>query len=292
MPAPTTTRILGALAAAALLDARNRPPPATRSPAPPRWRFLDGSYAASLTAAIIALSPFIVVTTAYAMFTEQVQQELGTSQTALSVISGLSTAGYAWGALLGGDLVQRFRQRRLFFVCQCLFALGCALAALAHGPALYAAGRVLSGVATGLLLVIALPPVIQRFPAAKLPVTVVFVNIGFFGAVCIGPLLGGWVAAGDAWRWFFAALGAIGIANLLLAAVTLPDRAPSTPTCPSISPPLCWASALWCCRSGPAENSAATASPRSTSSLHYLLERSASWRCCSSSITSRNRSPR
>ena len=85
--------ILGALAAAAFLDARNRKPPPAKTHAPPRWRFLDGSYAASLTAAIIALSPFIVVTTAYAMFTQQVQKELGTSQTALSIISGLSTAG-------------------------------------------------------------------------------------------------------------------------------------------------------------------------------------------------------
>ena len=43
----------------------------------------------------------------------------------------------------------------------------------------YGFGRILAGFATGLLLVIALPPVIQGFPPEKLPVTVVFINVVF-----------------------------------------------------------------------------------------------------------------
>jgi hypothetical protein len=96
------------------------------------------------------------------------------------------------------------------------------LSAIADDDATYAAGRVLSGFATGLLLVIALPPVFQSFPASKLPITIIFVNIGFFGAVCIGPLLGGWVEAGHHWRWFYGALGAIGAANLIPAFLCVP----------------------------------------------------------------------
>lgn len=211
------------------------PPAQPETPAPPQragssWaRPFEGSYAASLASAIIGLAPFIVVTTAYAMFTHHVAADTGASRTALSIIAGLSTAGYAFGALLGGDMVQRFRQRWLFFGCELLFAIGCLLTAVAHGPALYAAGRVLAGLATGMLLVVALPPVIQKFPAAKLPYTVIAVNIGFFGAVCIGPLLGGWVEAGHHWRWFFGALGAIAVANLGLAILTLPDEPPLNP---------------------------------------------------------------
>jgi hypothetical protein len=63
---------------------------------------------------------------------------------------------------------------------------------------------------TGLLLVIALPPVIQRFPAQRMPTTAAAINIGFFGAVTVGPLLGGITAYGHAWRTFYAALGALG----------------------------------------------------------------------------------
>ena len=55
----------------------------------------------------------------------------------------------------------------------------------------YGVGRVLQGLMTGLLLVIALPPVIQRFPPPRMPTTAAAINIGFFGAVTVGPLLGG-----------------------------------------------------------------------------------------------------
>jgi len=224
--------LLGAFALARYFDATLRPnrgahdePPASRSALRP----LEGSYAATLIGAIIALSPFIVVTTAYAMLTRQVGSDIHASPTALSIIAGLSTAGYAWGALSGGDLVQRLPQRRVFFLAEALFVLGCFLSAVAHSTFLYGVGRILSGFATGLLLVAALPPVIQKFPADKLPITVIFVNIGFFGAVCIGPLLGGWVAAGHHWRWFYGALGAIGATNLMLAFISLPDQKPFNP---------------------------------------------------------------
>lgn len=193
-------------------------------------RPLEGRYGVMLAIAILALAPFVVVTTAYTLYSRQVGHDLGASRTALEIIAGEATAGYAFGALLGGDLIQRFRQRHLFLLCETLFVLGCIAAAAAGGVALYAAGRVLMGFATGLLLVIALPPVIQNFPATRMPVTVVAVNIGFFGAVCAGPLLGGAVEQAHAWRWFHGGLGLLGCVALLLALFTLPHRDPPNPS--------------------------------------------------------------
>ena len=198
--------------------------PAIRVPRP-----LEGRYGVMLTIAMLALAPFIVVTTAYALFRHLVATDLGASRTALEVISGEATAGYAFGALLGGDLVQRFRQRSLFLLCEALFVIGCVAAALAQGVVAYGFGRILMGFATGLLLVVALPPVIQNFPARRLPLTVVVVDIGFFGAVCAGPLLGGAVAAGHWWRWFYGGLGALGALAVALALLTLPRRDPPNP---------------------------------------------------------------
>jgi Major Facilitator Superfamily len=94
---------------------------------------------------------------------------------------------------------------------------------------MYGAGRVLQGLATGLLLVVALPPVVQRFPASRLPITAAAVNIGFFGATMVGPLLGGVAAYGHAWRWFYIALGLLGALTFLLAVLTLPDQKPPNP---------------------------------------------------------------
>lgn len=192
-------------------------------------RPLEGHYGVSLTVAIVALSPFIVVSTAYVMFARQVQADLDTGRLATGLIAGFAIAGYAFGALTGGDLIQRFRQRHLFLLSETLFVVGCAVSAVATDAFVFGFGRILAGFATGLLLVIALPPVIQRFPAGKLRITMSFVDLGFFGAVCAGPLVGGAVAAEHAWRWFFAGLAAVGAINLALAALTEPKYDPPNP---------------------------------------------------------------
>ncbi len=192
-------------------------------------RPLEGRYDATLAVAIISLVPFIVVTTAYALFSRQVEGDLHTGRVGLEIVAGLATAGYAFGALTAGDLIQRFGQRPLFFLFEGLFVLGCIMSAAGHGIIAYGGGRVLQGLATGMLLVVALPPVIQKFPPEKLPITVVWINLGFFGAVCIGPLLGGAVAAGHVWRWFYAGLGGVAAMNLLAAVFTLPVSDPPNP---------------------------------------------------------------
>jgi hypothetical protein len=69
----------------------------------------------------------------------------------------------------------------------------------------------------------------QKFPPEKLPVTVIFIDLGFFGAVCVGPLLGGLVATGHHWRWLYGGLGAVGTLNLTLALFTLPASSPTNP---------------------------------------------------------------
>ncbi|MGH8207154.1 MAG: MFS transporter, partial [Steroidobacteraceae bacterium] len=187
-------------------------------------RPFEGRYGIALTIAVLALAPYVVVTTAYVLYQKQVAADLGASQGALEIIAALATAGYAFGALFAGDLIHRLAQRPLFFAAEGLFVVGSLLAGFAVGTVTYGAGRILQGLATGLLLVIALPPVIQRFAPARMPLTAVFVNIGFFGAVTAGPLIGGAVASAHAWRWFYGALAALGIAVLLLATLTLPDQ--------------------------------------------------------------------
>ena len=197
-----------------------------RTPLRHRWR---GHYAASVAIAITALSPFIMVSTAAAMFAGDLRADLQMSRFAVQLIAGLAIAGYAFGALTAGDLVQRFRQRYLFFLCEGLFVLGSVATAMAPDVAVYGIGRIASGFATGLLLVIAVPPVIQHFPPERLRTTFIWINIGFFGATCIGPLLGGAVAALHAWRLLFAGLGAVALGNLLAAYLVLPVTDPPNP---------------------------------------------------------------
>jgi MFS family permease len=69
---------------------------------------------------------------------------------------------------------------------------------------------------------------IYRLPQRPL-VTAAIINIGVFGAVTVGSLLGGLTAYGHGWRAFYAGLAGIGLAILFLALLTLPDQPPRDP---------------------------------------------------------------
>lgn len=188
-------------------------------------RPLEGSYWTTFAIVMIALCPNIVVTTAWTLITKPIGHSVALGPTGLAVIEGLSNAGYAFGALLGGDLAQRFRQRPLLLACESLFVAGCVLAAVAPDWPALAVGRVLQGLATGFLLVVAIPPLVQRFPVERLATTAAGVNVGFFGAVTAGPLVGGAVALDpNGWRRLFAGLAAVAACGIVLALLSLPSQ--------------------------------------------------------------------
>lgn len=196
-------------------------------------RPLEGSYWTTLAIVLLALSPNIVVTTAYALMSKTIGHAVGLDPTGLAVTEGLANAGYAFGALAGGDFTQRFKQRYVFLVCESLFVIGALLAAFAWGPISFAVGRVLAGLATGFLLTAAIPPLVQRFGPDRLAVSAAWINIGFFGAVTAGPIVGGAAAIGIHWRWFFAGLALLGLAGLVLALLALPVEDPPNPDLPA-----------------------------------------------------------
>ncbi|HET7313856.1 MAG TPA: MFS transporter [Salinisphaera sp.] len=167
------------------------------------------------------MCPNIVFTTAFPLLLPGIAHGLGTSEFFPQLGEALSNAAYSFGAVAAADLAQRFSQRRLFIIYEAIFIVGSILALFAPGPAAFVLGRILQGLGTGLLLVSALPPLVTNFPAAKLPVTAIWVNIGLFGAVTVGPFVGGLVAHFEAWRALFAGLAVLGIGGFALALATL-----------------------------------------------------------------------
>jgi MFS family permease len=119
-------------------------------------RPLEGSYGVSLAIAIPALVPFIIVSTAILLYYKEVMAAIGTGRTGSEIAIGLSEAGYAFGALLGGDLAQRFPQRPAFLACEGLLAVGAVPMAIAGTLPVFGTGLILIGFATGILLVVAL----------------------------------------------------------------------------------------------------------------------------------------
>jgi MFS family permease len=181
---------------------------------------LQGSYSAAVALVLLALCPFLVLSAASQLFDKQLAAELGGGELGTQLASGLSNAGYAFGAVLSADLIQRFPGRRIFLACEAGFVVGSLLAGLAPEIVVFIAGRVVQGLVTGMMLVVALPPLATGHGVRKLPLTAAFVSLGLFGAVTLGPVVGGIVGTASAWRPLFfgaAALGVLGFLNGVLA---------------------------------------------------------------------------
>jgi MFS family permease len=177
---------------------------------------LAGNYAAAVALALVALSPFIVLSTASQLLTPQLIKDLHASMFSVQLADGLANAGYAFGAVAAADLIQRFASWRLYVLAEIGFAGGSILAAFAPSVTVFTAGRVVQGVATGMLLVAALPPLITRHGADRLPLTAAFVNLGLFGMVSVGPAVGGVFAGGVSWRLLFVIVAGLGLAGAAL----------------------------------------------------------------------------
>jgi MFS family permease len=176
---------------------------------------LAGSYPAAVSMALVALCPFIVLSTASLLIT-QLSADLHTSVFGTQLAEGLSDAGYAFGAVAGADLIQRLPTWRVYVGAEAGFAAGSLLAAAASGIAEFTVGRVLQGIATGMLLVAALPPLVTRHGAARVPLSAAFVNLGLFGMVTLGPVVGGIAAAEKVWRLLFVAMACLGVVGIVL----------------------------------------------------------------------------
>jgi MFS family permease len=190
---------------------------------------LGGRYGWVVVAALLGLAPYIVLTTASPLLQNVVATGAHLSTVQGQLAEALSNAGYAFGAVLASWLVQHYRQRILFLITESGFVIGAVLAALASNPAVFMSGRIIQGAATGLMLVIALPPLITRFPAERMASTATVVNIGLFGAVTVGPLLGGVTATGNGWRWLYGGAAVLGVLGIAVAALCLERYPPFNP---------------------------------------------------------------
>ncbi|MBP0457124.1 MFS transporter [Streptomyces bomunensis] len=179
--------------------------------------------------ALLALCPFLVLTTATTLFQQQLEHDLGAGMFGLQVTSGLANAGYAFGAVVAADVYHRVSRRRLYLGCEIGFVCSSLLALSAQGIVAFAVGMIFQGVATGMLLVAALPPLVTTHGAKKLPATAAIVNLGLFGVVTLGPLVGGLAGSFHGWRPLYAAVAALGAAAVGVGLLAFEDSEPPEP---------------------------------------------------------------
>ncbi|HET8754605.1 MAG TPA: MFS transporter, partial [Solirubrobacteraceae bacterium] len=160
---------------------------------------LAASYPAAVVLVILALTPYLMLTTAMQPLERLIGDDLGMSRAALQLTAAMANAAYAAGTVIAVQLASRLPPRRLLVLYAAAFVVGSVLAAWAPLPGLFVAGRVLQGLTTGLMLIAAVPPLVLSWGPDKLPRTAVIMNIGIFGAVALGPVIGGSSAGTGTW---------------------------------------------------------------------------------------------
>ena len=175
---------------------------------------LAGRYVAVAAMVMFALIPYLALSAALQPLAPIIGEQLHMSAQTLSLSSGLANAAYAVGTVLAVQFAQHLPQRRMLLGYAVLLVIGSILAAAAQNPGMFIAGRVIQGLCTSLLLIAAVPPLAIGYPANKLRDTAVIMNMCIFGAVALGPFIGGLQAEANGWRplfWIVAGIARRGL---------------------------------------------------------------------------------
>jgi MFS family permease len=193
---------------------------------------LAGRYSAVAAMVMFALIPYLALSAALDPLTPIIAKQLHTTLQTMSLSSGLGNAAYAVGTILAVQFAQHRPQRRMMVLYAMLLVIGSVLTASAPNVQVYIVGHVIQGLCTSLLLISAVPPLAIGYPAKKLRDTAVIMNMCIFGAVALGPFIGGLQAEANAWRPLFWIIAAISVVALALTLLTFDDAPPANPDAP------------------------------------------------------------
>ncbi|RDH76826.1 MFS transporter [Mycolicibacterium moriokaense] len=193
---------------------------------------LAGRYPAVAAMVTLALIPYLALSAAIDPLVPIISADLHMSAQAMTLGSGLGNAAYAVGTVLAVQFAQHLPQRRMLVLYAVLLVVGSVLAASAQNAGMYIGGHVLQGLSTSMLLIAAAPPLTIGFPRDKLRNTAVIMNMCVFGAVALGPFIGGVQAEAHAWRPLFWIVAAIATLALIMAALTFDDAPPADLSAP------------------------------------------------------------
>ncbi|MFG1934678.1 MFS transporter [Mycobacterium sp. NPDC048908] len=188
---------------------------------------LAGRYPAVAAMVTLALIPYLALSAAVDPLVPIISEQLHMSAQAMSLSSGLGNAAYAVGTVLAVQFAQHLPQRRMLLAYAVVLAVGSVLAAAAQNSSMFIGGHVLQGLATSMLLIAAAPPLTIGFPREKLRNTAVIMNMCVFGAVALGPFIGGVQAAANEWRPLFWIVAGVAVLALIMAALTFEDAPPA-----------------------------------------------------------------
>ena len=193
---------------------------------------LAGRYPAAAAMVMFALIPYLALSAAIGPVTPIIGRDLHMSPQTMSLGAGMANAAYALGTVVAVQFAQLFHQRRMMVSYVSLLVIGSILTAAAQSSGMFIAGHILQGLCTSLLLIAAVPPLALGFGVEKFRSTAVIMSMCIFGAVTLGPAIGGIQAQAHGWRPLFWVVAAISAAALVLALLTFEDTPPADKSAP------------------------------------------------------------
>ncbi|MFJ8581112.1 MFS transporter [Micromonospora sp. NPDC093277] len=181
---------------------------------------------------VCSLVPYLVLTVAVLLLGELISTGLGISRPTLQLTVSLSAGAYAVGTLLAAQFAMHFPPRRLLVGYEVCFFVASLLAAGAPNAPVFITAFIAQGLLTSLMLIAALPPLVTSWPATKIPISAGILNLCIFGAVAVGPTVGGLQAAAGSWRMLFWGVAAVSGLALLFSVLTFSDTPPQDPGAP------------------------------------------------------------
>lgn len=127
-------------------------------------------------------------------------------QVSASTVQWLTT-GYLLvvGVLVpvSGLLIRWFTTRQLLFSALCAFILGTFVSAIAQSFPLLLTGRLIQGIATGILIPLIFNTILAIYPPQKRGTAFGLVGLVLMFAPAVGPTVAGFILGQSTWEWIF-----------------------------------------------------------------------------------------
>jgi len=186
-------------------------------------------YPAHILLVVCSLFPGLINTVAFAMIAPHVGVDLGGSQALLAAVPLAADAALAFGSILSAEVSRRVDGRNLFVCLLAVSFVSAACEATATHIVVFVAALLVHALAAGMLLIVALPPMLTTFGAKRLPPTGLILVASLFGSVTLGPVVGSVLDGPSLWRTAFAGDTIVALVALVLALFTLAPRPAAQP---------------------------------------------------------------
>ncbi len=169
-----------------------------------------------MTAGIAASFTMVLSGTIVNVATPGVMGAFGVGLDQAQLMTSAFNIAMVTSQLLSAWVVSAIGQRGGFLAMVLVFVIGSLIAGIGQDFNMVVVGRVLQGVAAGVIQPLVMVVAFQVFPSERRGYAMALYSMGVFLAVAVGPIIGGFVIEVFNWRYiFWAPLPIIGLAGVM-----------------------------------------------------------------------------